>query len=61
MFNGARVFSATTIHARNRLGDEITDWISSHPDHEIVDKVVTQSSDSEFHCLSITIFYRVRR
>ena len=24
----------------------------------LVDKVVTQSSDKEFHCLSITIFYR---
>ena len=27
------------------------------PALEIVDKVVTQSSDKEFHCLSITLFY----
>ena len=33
-------------------------WIRSHPDHEIVDKIVTQSSDSEFHCLTITLFYK---
>ena len=25
---------------------------------EIVDKIVTQSSDSEFHCLTITLFYK---
>ena len=29
-----------------------------HPEHEIVDKIVTQSSDSEFHCLTITLFYK---
>ncbi len=23
-----------------------------------VDKIVTQSSDSEFHCLTITLFYK---
>jgi hypothetical protein len=27
---------------------------------EIVDKTVTQSSDKEFHCLTITLFYRER-
>jgi len=30
---------------------------TSETAYEIVDKVVTQSSDREFHCLSITIFY----
>jgi len=25
-----------------------------------VDKTVTQSSDKEFHCLTITLFYRER-
>jgi len=25
-----------------------------------VDKIVTQSSDKEFHCLTITLFYRER-
>jgi len=28
------------------------------PDIEIVDRVVTQSSDSRFHCLTITLFFR---
>ena len=38
----------------------ITEWIRSHPELTVFDKVVTQSSDAEFHCLAITLFYRVR-
>ena len=57
---GVKVFSATKAKERELLGELITDWIRSHPDHEIVDKIVTQSSDSEFHCLTITLFYRQR-
>jgi hypothetical protein len=52
------VFSATKAKERELLGENITEWIRSHPDHEIVDKIVTQSSDSEFHCLTITLFYK---
>lgn len=58
---GVKVFSATKAKDRDLLSDVITDWLRSHPDHEIVDKVVTQSSDSEFHCLTITLFYRLSR
>jgi hypothetical protein len=43
---------------RDRLGERITEWIREHPDHEIVDTIVTQSSDEAFHCLVITLFYR---
>jgi hypothetical protein len=32
----------------------------SNGDLEIVDRVVTQSSDDEFHCLTIILFYRQR-
>jgi hypothetical protein len=32
----------------------------SNTDLEIVDRVVTQSSDDEFHCLTIVLFYRER-
>lgn len=56
-----KVFSATRARDREVLGEVITEWISLHPEIEIVDKVVTQSSDAEFHCLAITIFYRERR
>jgi hypothetical protein len=55
---GVKVFSATKAREREGLGDLITAWIRSHPEHEIVDKIVTQSSDSEFHCLTITLFYK---
>jgi hypothetical protein len=27
---------------------------------EVVDRVVTQSSDKEFHCLTITLFYKFK-
>lgn len=57
-FNGVAVFSCTKREERDRMGERITDWLHGHPGIEIVDKVVTQSSDSEFHCLSITLFYR---
>jgi len=55
---GVKVFSATKAKERELLGELITDWIRSHPEHEIVDKIVTQSSDSEFHCLTITLFFK---
>ena len=36
----------------------VTNWLRNNPSCEVVDKIVTQSSDSEFHCMSITLFYR---
>jgi hypothetical protein len=54
---GIKVFSATKARERDALGEMITDWIRSHPDYQCFEKVVTQSSDAEFHCLSITIAY----
>jgi hypothetical protein len=56
-FNGVKVFSATMAQERDRLGERITDWLREHPGFEIVDTVVTQSSDEAFHCLVITLFY----
>jgi hypothetical protein len=54
-FNGVKVFSAT-MH-RNDLSDVVTGWIKAHPQYEIVDLIVTQSSDHSFHCLAFTVFY----
>jgi hypothetical protein len=59
-FNGVKVFSATKAKEREELGEVITRWIKANADLEVVDKVVTQSSDNEFHCLSIVLFYRQR-
>jgi hypothetical protein len=32
--------------------------LRSNGDLEVVERVVTQSSDNEFHCLTIVLFYR---
>lgn len=57
-FDGVKVISATMIAQRGQLGEAVTDWIGQHPSLKIVDVVVRQSSDSRFHCVSVTIFYR---
>jgi len=57
VFNGAKVFSATMAQDREFLGDKVTAWIQTHPRRQIVDTIVTLSSDSAFHCLAITVFY----
>jgi hypothetical protein len=57
---GVKVFSATKAKEREALGEQITSWIRSNPNKEIIDTIVTQSSDSEFHCLTITLFYKAR-
>ena len=57
-FNGVKTFSATMAKARDALGEQVMAWLSSKPDREVVDTVVTQSSDEAFHCIAITIFYR---
>ena len=56
-FNGVKVFSATMAQERERLGEKVTDWLKTHPSAKIVDKIVTQSSDEAFHCISITLFF----
>ena len=57
---GAKVFTATKAKDRDALGEVLTQWIQDNPKARIIDKVVTQSSDREFHCLSITIFYEMQ-
>ena len=56
-YSGVKVFSATKFRDRDALGERITDWLQSNS-VEVVDTVTTQSSDAEFHCLTITIFYK---
>jgi len=58
--DGCKVFTKTKARERALLGEEVTEWIAAHPKLEIIDKVVTQSSDAEFHCITITIWFRVR-
>jgi hypothetical protein len=56
-FNGVKVLSATMAQERENLGEKVTAWIREHSRCQIVDTIVTQSSDEAFHCLAITLFY----
>ena len=54
---GVKVFTATKARDRESLGEAITRWLADNPRARVLDQIVTQSSDSQFHCLSITLFY----
>lgn len=57
-FYGVAVFAATMARERELLGERVTAWLSGHPELRVVDAVVTQSSDAEFHCITITVFWK---
>lgn len=57
-FDGVKVFSATMVAVRDVLGEAVSSWITEHPEVSVVDLRVTQSSDNNFHCIAITVFYR---
>ncbi len=55
-FTAVKVFSATMARDREVMGERITEWLRAHPELQLVDRVLTQSSDDEYHCLSIMLF-----
>lgn len=57
-FSGVKVFSATLTRDREELGEQATRWLAEHPGVEMTDLRVVQSSDREFHCVSLIMFYR---
>ncbi|MBK8480204.1 MAG: hypothetical protein IPL40_03350 [Proteobacteria bacterium] len=57
---GVKVFSATKARDREELGGRVTTWLREHPELTVFDKSVRQSSDREFHCLTITVMFRDR-
>ena len=59
-FTGVKVFSTTLARDREVMGEKITNWLKENPGVEIIDKEVTQSSDKEFHCLTVTLFYKLK-
>jgi len=59
MTRGVKVFTATKARDREALGDVVTRWLMANPTVRIIEKTVTQSSDSQFHCLTITLLYEV--
>ena len=54
---GVKIFTATKAKEREGLGALATEWLRSEGEKEIKDVQVTQSSDDEFHCLTICIRY----
>ena len=57
-YTGAKVFSATKAVEREGLGAKLTRWLGENPSVDVIDTVVKQSSDQQFHCLTIIVFYR---
>ena len=56
-FNGVKVFSATMVAQRDQLGEVVTAWMAANPRLRVTEMIVTQSSDSQFHCIAISCFY----
>ena len=56
-YTAVKVFSATRSYDRERLGDRVTEWIRTSG-VDVVNMIVTQSSDRAFHCISMVVLYR---
>ncbi|MAD61434.1 MAG: hypothetical protein CMH49_07995 [Myxococcales bacterium] len=58
-YNAVKVFTATRAREREALGEVMSAWLKRmEGDIEVVDTKVIQSSDQQFHCLTIVVFYR---
>lgn len=57
-YTGVKVFSATKARERDEMGRTVTRWLRANPDLEVVREIITQSSDKEFHCFTLTLFYK---
>lgn len=55
-FSKVKVFSVSS-RRRETIDDEITKWLRS-TNAEVVECHVRQSSDREFHCLSLVFFIK---
>jgi hypothetical protein len=51
--NMVKVFSVSKARERDELGARVTTWIAANPQVKILMTVVAQTSDREFHCLSM--------
>jgi hypothetical protein len=59
MFDAVKIFSATKQKERDELGETVTRWLDQRVNEiDIVDKMVKQSSDSEYHCVTVILFYK---
>lgn len=61
-FDTVKVFSATKYKDRDELGSRATEWLRAEGRaFRITDCKVLQSSDSEYHCLTLVFFGQNRR
>ena len=56
---GMKVFTATRARDRASLGDLVTRWLRENPEARITKTRVMQSSDAQFHCLTIILVYDI--
>jgi hypothetical protein len=56
-----KVFSATKARDREELGDRVSAWIRANHALYVSRAIVLQSSDRQFHCLSIVLICRGQR
>lgn len=45
------------VQQRDQLGEVVTEWLAAHRHVRLREIVVTQSSDAQFHCVALTVFY----
>ena len=57
-FTGVKVFTTTLARDRAVMGEAVGRWLAEHPELEVVDRDVRQSSDRHFHCISIVVYTR---
>lgn len=55
-----KVFTEVDRRYLTDIGDQITEWLVTNPQFEVVGRVVVQSSDRGRHCLSAIVFVRER-
>jgi len=55
---GVKVFTATKAKEREELGEVLSLWLRQKGCPELVDTQINQSSDNDYHCLSITVIYK---
>lgn len=55
-FNAIKIFSVVHTRDRELLGERITEWIAGNAAFVPVGFDMTQSSDREHHCLTITLY-----
>ncbi len=60
-FDGMVIFSASKHSDREKMGADVTTWRRHNTGVTIVEVRTMQSSDNEFHCVTVVIFYKNKK